>query len=526
MARKTFAFYTLIVGAVVGIAADLLFYGKLIGVSFPLFILISIAVVLVSGGLIRREDQVLRWRNLWVIVPAIFFACMVAVRTEQGITLLNVLASLALCALALHYLPLTEYLDLDTTWDHAANVVESGATVLFAPLFELYDAGALLFERARGDFHTVTAVGRGLVIAVPVLLVFALLFASADAVFAGYVNRIWTIFNIPNEALLFQGMFIAGFGWLACGTVAYGAARRPVERADRESKPKRKLPSIGMIEACIILGSVDLLFALFVIIQFAYFFGGRETLAVNDLSYAEYARRGFFELVAVSVLTLGLVNALDWVTVRHALRHNRIFRVFAVMLVALTGVILVSAAQRMSLYEDQFGFTALRVQTHVFMLWLAVLFGCFLLALFRVRERVFSLGVLIVLIGYVGTLDLINVDGTIADQNVTRMVEGRGSVYGNFDFPYLNTLSVDAAPVMIDLFQTAKSPELRAQAGQWLTRAQMELDALRRTSGSTIFSANLARDTTWAALNALGDQLPEYDPTYDVRPSIYERYDE
>ena len=275
-----------------------------------------------------------------------------------------------------------------------------------------------------------------------------------------------------------------------------------------------------MIEASIVLGTVDLLFALFVIIQFAYFFGGRATLAVNDLTYSEYARHGFFELVAVSVLTLGLVNALDWVTVRHALRHTRIFRIFAVILVALTGVILVSAAQRMSLYEDQFGFTALRVQTHIFMVWLAALFGFFLLALFRVRQRIFSLGVLIVLIGYVGTLDLINVEGYIAEHNVARMAEGYG-----LDFAYLNTFSVDAAPVMFELFETAQSPALREQAGQWLTRKQMELDYQRRTNGSTIFSANLARDTTWAALNALADQLPEYNPSYDVTPVPYPSYD-
>ncbi len=318
-----------------------------------------------------------------------------------------------------------------------------------------------------------------------------------------------------------QVLLIGGIGWVASGTLAYGVARRRARPADdADAKPKAKLPALGMIEASIVLGTVDLLFALFVIIQFAYFFGGRATLTVNDLTYAEYARRGFFELVAVSVLTLGLVNALDWVTVRHALRHTRIFRVFAVILVALTGVILVSAAQRMSLYEDQFGFTALRVQTHVFMIWLAVLFGFFLLALFRVRERIFSLGVLIVLIGYVGTLDLINVEGYIAEHNIARMDEGYG-----IDFAYLNTFSADAAPVMFDLFQTAQSPALRKQAGQWLTRKQMELDYLRRTSGSTIFSANLARDTTWAALNAIADQLPEYDPRYDVTPVPYPRYD-
>ena len=206
MERKTFALYTLIAGVVIGIAADLLFYGKLIGVSFPLFMLISIAVVLVSDGLLHK-DQPLNWRNLWVLVPALFFAAMVAVRAEPGSAALNVLASLALSALALHYLPLSERIDLETVWDHGVGVVETGVSVLFAPIFELFDAGALLLDRMRGDFHTVVAVGRGVVIAVPVLLIFALLFASADAVFAGYVERVWAIFNVPDEAFVVQMIF-------------------------------------------------------------------------------------------------------------------------------------------------------------------------------------------------------------------------------------------------------------------------------------------------------------------------------
>jgi hypothetical protein len=264
-----------------------------------------------------------------------------------------------------------------------------------------------------------------------------------------------------------------------------------------------------MIEGCIMLGSVDLLFGLFVVIQFAYFFGGRATLEVANLSYAQYARRGFFELVALSVLTLGLVLMLDRITVRRLDRYATIFRVLAVLLVGLTGVILVSASQRMLLYEEQFGFTTLRVQTHVFMYWLAVLFVFFLLALFRLRERIFSLGVLLVMIGYLGTLNLMNVEGYIAERNIARAAEGY-----ELDFYYLNSFSVDAAPAILTLYQTTESPDLRESAGQWLSWRLALLDAQRQTSGATIFSANLSRDSAWATLNNIRDSLPEYDPRY------------
>ncbi len=310
--------------------------------------------------------------------------------------------------------------------------------------------------------------------------------------------------------------FIGVIGWMSCGALAYGVARRErLQHRERAEQPKRKLPALGMIEGCILLGSVDLLFALFVIIQFAYFFGGRAALEVTNLSYAEYARRGFFELVAVSVLTLGLVLLLDSVTVRRIERHVLIFRVLAVLLVGLTGVLLVSASQRMWLYEEQFGFTTLRVYTHVFMVWLALLFAFFLLALFRARQRIFALGVLLVAIGYLGTLNLMNVEQYIAERNIERSAAGY-----ELDFGYLSLFSVDAAPAILDLYQTTGSPALRESAGQWLAARLATLDWLRRSSGSTIFSANLARDTSWAALNAVRDRLPEYDPTY-----FYRKYD-
>ena len=446
----------------------------------------------------------------------IFFAGMVAVRADGGIVTLDALAVLALSGLALHYFPLEARFDLDTFTDYIFGVVDAGFGVVFSPFAELFDTGGWLFDHLRGDFRVVLAVGRGLIIAVPVLMVFVVLFASADAVFAGYVDSVWKFFQFPLDmTLLNQALFAGVIGWAACGSVAYGVTRRNRSpRTEEIGKPKAKLPTLGMIEAVIILGSVDLLFGLFVIIQFAYFFGGRATLAVKNLTYSDYARSGFFELVAVSVLTLGLVLLLDWFTVRHAQRHTRIFRVFAVILVALTGVILISASQRMLLYEDQFGFTMLRVYTHVFMYWLAVLFVFFLLALFRVRDRIFSLGVLLVLIGYLGTLNLMNVELYITERNIARAAEGY-----TVDFAYLDTFSVDAAPAMLRLYQSPDAaPEMRAEAGQWLAGKLIELDYLRQGSGSTLLSADLSRDTTWAALDAIRASLPQYVP----HPDSYE----
>jgi hypothetical protein len=211
--------------------------------------------------------------------------------------------------------------------------------------------------------------------------------------------------------------------------------------------------------------------------------------------------------VAVSVLTLGLSLWLDRVTVRQERREQLTFRGLCVALVALTTVMLVSASQRMLLYEDAFGFTQLRVYTHVFMHWLGVLFIVFLLALFRVRKNVFSLGSLLVIIGYLGTLNLMNVDLYIADRNIARYRAGQ-----ELDIAFLNILSVDAAPAIIPLYtETTDNPAVHDWAGQWLVRKLIALDNLREGDGATVFSANLSRESAWAQLDAARDTLPEYD---------------
>lgn len=508
MDRKLFALYTLVVGALVGVAAEVLFYGKTVGISFPLFIGISIVVVLASNTLLR---QPLRKRNLWLLAPMLFFAGMVAIRADTVITMLNVAMTLALGALTLHYLPLTRRVDLSPLGDHILGMFDATFGALLAPVWEVIDSTSFGMQQMRGNWRVAASVGRGLALTVPVLLVFALLLSSADTVFAGYFDQMLAIISLPRiNAEFSRLLFIGMVGWLACGTVAYGVARRKaLQPSAAEDKPKRKRPQLGLIEASMLLGGVVLLFGAFVVIQFAYFFGGSSAISPDGWTYAEYARRGFFELVAVSVLTLGLVLALDAVTVRRDTRHTRLFRGLAVALVCLTGVLLVSASQRMLLYEAQYGFTTLRVYTHVFMLWLGVLFGFFLLALFRVRMRIFSLGVLVVAIGYLGTLNLINVEGYITERNIARAANGH-----EVDFHYLSAFSADAAPAILALYTTTDSTPLREASGQWLARQLQQLDSLRLGGGASLFAANLSRDTAWAALDTVRASLPEPDPAY------------
>jgi len=159
------------------------------------------------------------------------------------------------------------------------------------------------------------------------------------------------------------------------------------------------------------------------------------------------------------------------------------------------------------LYEEVYGFTHLRVYTHVFMLWLGVLFGAFVLALFRLRQNVFALGVLVVSIGFMGTLNLIDVDGYIAQRNVERYYHDQA-----LDVGFMLYLSADAVPAIVEFYgQIEYGSAVHDDVGQWLSMQLYRLDNMRAGSGSSVFSANLSRERAWGLLDAIRAELPQFD---------------
>jgi hypothetical protein len=115
---------------------------------------------------------------------------------------------------------------------------------------------------------------------------------------------------------------------------------------------------------------------------------------------------------------------------------------------------LVSAFKRLLLYEEAYGFTEMRVYPHVFMIWLALLLGWFLVTLW-LRPGRFAIGLVAACIGFVATLNVMNVDDFIVRQNVARYERLGTSAFSvlqrddRIDPAYLTRLSDDAIPALV-----------------------------------------------------------------------------
>jgi hypothetical protein len=316
-------------------------------------------------------------------------------------------------------------------------------------------------RRARG-------AAIGMAAAVPVAAVFGGLLMQADPAFDGLVSRALDIELVPLVSHLAT---VVLWAWLSAGVLRL-VCRPDVPR----SAPPARRGTLGLGEVGTVLVVVDLLFAAFVLVQFRYLFGGNELVReLTGMSYAEYARQGFFELVAVAVLSLPLLLAADhWLDHRDPARVRRVRQLSGVMLLLLD-VMLASALLRMWLYTAQFGLTELRFYTTAFMGWLVLVFGWFVATVLRGRRERFGTGALAAGWLVLTALNLVNPDAVIAEVNLGRAARGRP-----LDVAYAATLSADALPAFHRELPRLGTNEACAAAVRLEDRWREELVAAER----------------------------------------------
>jgi hypothetical protein len=312
----------------------------------------------------------------------------------------------------------------------------TGPTVVAAaaPLVRLRGAPALAPPVPRGLASGLRGTALGGLVALP----FGVLFWSADAAFAELFRAIPfpSIEGLPGRAVAFVLVLLAALG-LAL------AAMRPLR-----ARPPRPQGRLGVWEWAIPLALLDVLFLAFVAVQLTVLFGGDDhVLRTAGLTYAEYARQGFWQLLAAGAMTLAVVAAADLLADVARRRDALLMRALLGILCALAIVVLVSALHRLRLYEDAYGLTRARLAAEVFALWLGGLFGLLLAA--GIVDRVARHLPRLVLAGSGAALlafTVANPDGLIAERNVERW-----RATGRLDVAYLQTLSADAAPALAGL---------------------------------------------------------------------------
>ena len=442
-----------------GILGDGLLRATPWGVGFFLW---AAALVAVTAVLLESRQEATRLELALLFVAPVFFAFGLVWRDAEVLVAWNVLA----VVLALS-VPITRSIAPDLkvgrVADYIAGLVAAGFSTAFGPimlLMEDVDWGA------AGDRTRLRVAGGivvGVLLAIPVALVFGGLLSSADP---GFERLIRTIFDWDFPTIASHLALAALLTWITAGylhSVLHGASRSPIPR-----EPLGR-PSLGLLEIGIPLGTLIALFVLFLVLQAEYLFGGEDLIRrTAGLTYAEHARSGFFELVTASALVLPLLLAADWVIDKSSAATVTRFRILAGVLIALVGLIVLSALHRMRLYLSAYGLSQDRVYATAVLLWVAFAIGWFAATVLRGRGKRFAFGAMVSGFSVLALLNVINPDALVVRANVERARDGL-----ELDVEYLSQLSADAVPSLL-----AALPDLPAEV-----RCTLAADVTREWGG-------------------------------------------
>ncbi len=450
---------TLVVALLLGVAADTAFRLLPDGLGWSLWVLALAAAALHVAA--YRAHAVSREQQAW-LAAAVLCAAAFAWRDAESLQFLNILGTLV--AIALFAMSATARPAPSLGVARIRDVMAAGLFTILdliggAPMLVARDAELQALGAVRGEASW-TAL-RAAILTVPLVIIVIALLSRADPVFA-------SVFSLPAfdvEQLVVHTIVTGAFAWWSAGWLR-GALLGVSTRA---TVPEQLPLRLGMVEVSTSLGAVILLFAVFVGLQLRWLFGGADVvLATTGLTVAEYARRGFFELLALAALVLPLI------LVTHALaaddRVARRHRHLSLALVVLLSAIMASAFLRMRLYVAHFGLTADRLTATALMLWLAVVLVAMAFTVLRGRARRFA--AITVLSAFVTllTLNLLNPDLLVARVNLARPAGAQ-----EVDYAYLARLGGDAAPVVVQALQAAAPSAVSCKAAQslrtrWLGR--------------------------------------------------------
>lgn len=440
-------YWLLLFGLIIGVAFDVFFYNKTLGISYLLFIVLALAVLIVSfWGSLKKLNKA-----AWLFaVPILLLSSTFFIYSNRVLKVLNYLIVPLLVIILsslLANINKSDWSDIKFIGDIAKRI--------FVPLRFIHRPFLILSRMTDSSgkdskSRILPKVIIGILISIPLLAIILWLLTSADIVFKNIFIDI-PLLKIFKHFLLVVSVSVYAVCFLWALLKAFDE-RGDLQSANNISNNKTQWKLfLDPVVLLTVLFLINAVFAVFSFIQFRYLFGGSSFITPSSFTYAEYARRGFAELVVVTIINFAiLIFGLTFVK-KESKRIFTAIRALLTLLVIFTFILLVSAFYRMMVYEQAYGFTYLRIFTQAFMIMLFFLFIINIIYIWYRKLPIIKSYFVISLAIYI-ILNFANVDVIIAKNNINRYFE-----IGQIDAVYLQGLSYDAAPEIQRLFVTIKS---------------------------------------------------------------------
>ena len=436
------------VSFVIAAAFDFLFFNQFIGINAPIM---TVLVAVLFGICLHMVDarSVTRRFSLSVVLMVLAASGLVW-RDSDVLVFLN---------LVLWLIGFIGILQPQETFATTLNRVFTPMHTIVFPAAQVFSLTASFSSEPEAKQQR-RQILRGVILSLPLLVIFIALFASADAIFGETVKQILRYFDQPE--FLLHAVLLIFITLLTLGLFAIAFANRVMQLKSVQSFlfTARRVTQFPLTEISVVLLVLNAVFGLFLLSHIGYLFLAGDSLSSiaessayiqqQNTTYAEHARSGFFQLLVAAGFATLLVLLLEkyrrFQTIAVQKNQGRRLEVISMLLLGQVFLVDLSAAGRLWMYIDAYGLTQLRFYSLIGIPVIALIIGVLIWILWKEQRLVTLLqGVMIIFIGTIALLNLSNPDALIARYNIALF--GGGS--GKLDGAYLRSLSLDAAPVLL-----------------------------------------------------------------------------
>lgn len=458
------------------IIQSILFWHKTPGISVTIFLAITIITVYYN---LKEKQKIKNKKGLLIAIPIILLGLTYFIFNNKFFQIINIPVIFAL--IIMMCIKTTEGKISENKF--IRNIIGKAFRPLHVIIEFIGDFQINEFFEEKKDVKNekiefAKKLGKSMLIAIPVIIIIIALLSSADSIFGSlfsnmseWISDIFSSKSISNMVARIIWIIII-FAYVSGFLVAF------VKKEDTENIVTSKKKVISSFTINTLLVCLDIIYCLFSIIQFKYLFINAGKTA--DFDYAEYARTGFFQLMFVSFINFALIK------ISKNVQSEKLNKILKILLIVFTMIIVISAIFRMHLYEQEYGYTYLRIFVYFILATEILILIPILVNICGKEFDVFDISLKIIITMYV-ILNFININYIIAKNNIDRYLADLEN--NNIDIYYITaftgTDSVNELIRLLDVDETVLSYERRQYMENVKTNVRNHLRTYK-----TIYSKN------------------------------------
>lgn len=453
---------------------SILFFNNKLGLSVILFIIPVLGFIIY---VLKMEKRIVNKKGLLLLIPIILLSCTYFVYDNYFFKMFNLIIIPLLFFIMYVVAIKNEYNFFGLIKDSLSFITKP--FTYFDKIFRVIYSN--LFKNIKISDKVKSKI-KSFIIILPIILVVLWLLTSADiifeSIFSGLFDGINCFFsNFISENLIWRLLLILIVFIAISGTIyylVYDYLKDYKLESEKDVKDKifNNSESIKMLFI-----SLNIIYVIFDFIQIKSLI---LHLVSKGINYAEYARSGFFQLMVVSVINLVLILILKKYIVNENKKNSKFLKIMGIIMVVLTFIIIISSFLRMNLYEQEYGYTLLRLLVYFSLITETILLIPTIIYIVKYKYNIMVSYMIIIVFVYI-LINYINVDKMIAVRNINRYYDKN-----DIDLVYLLNDGTDNLEVLIEFYKDIDDKEIKDELNYYFKDFYIE--------DGNIVEYNISRD--------------------------------